>query len=533
MAISSPSLGNDRLGPYELLRRLAIGGMGEIFLARQRGPAGFDRLVAVKRLLPELAERPELVEMFIDEARIAAHLAHPGIVHIHELGRDAGEYFLVMEYVPGQNLARLGDRAEREGVALPRPLAVHLVAEVARALDFAHEARDSQGAPLGVVHRDVSPHNVLVSIHGDVKLMDFGIAKARNKSHRTETGVVRGKLSYMSPEQLAGAAVDRRTDVFAAGVMLWELTLGRRLWEDADAATRLRAGAIPPPRAVDPDYPPELDAIAMAALEHEPSRRTATAGELAGALRAYLGGATADPREELGALVRRLFPQESAQAVEILSGTASAAVTHAVAGTAAVVAHAHTVASAPAVVAAPVAPQPRRRWLVPAAVIVAAAGGLTAFVASREQTRSPAAPVAAATPVDAGAAVADPPDAAPPPVVVAPAPDAAPPAVAKRPPPTKKTPPPSAPPDAGAPPPVITPPVVKGTLAIDAEPAGKIRVGGVDHGWTPNTLELDEGNHAVTVENAGARHETTARVVAGKKTKCRLTQGTLRCDPPR
>ena len=231
-----PGLARTKIGRFELLHRFAIGGMGEIFLARERGVAGFDRQVVVKLLIPELAEQPDLVTLFIDEARIAANLAHPNIVQIFDFGRDDGSYFLAMEYVPGQNLARLCARAVRDPSGLfTRELAVHVVAEMARGLDHAHRAKDADGKALGIVHRDVSPHNLLLSIHGDVKVMDFGIAKAANALHRTATGVIRGKYGYMSPEQLAGEDLDLTTDVYSAGIVLWELTLMRRLWPGACA----------------------------------------------------------------------------------------------------------------------------------------------------------------------------------------------------------------------------------------------------------------------------------------------------------
>jgi len=308
------SLTRTRIGRFELIHRFAIGGMGEIFLARERGVAGFERQLVIKLLIPELAEQPDLVTLFIDEARIAANLAHPNIVQIFEFGRDDGVYFLAMEYVPGENLARIcGRAAKAPHPPLTRELAVHVVAEMARGLDFAHHARDAEGKPLGIVHRDVSPHNLLLSIHGDVKVMDFGIAKAANTLHRTATGVLRGKLGYMSPEQLAGDSVDLTTDVYSAGIVLWELTLMRRLWSGYDELAVLvqaRAGKIPRPSEIDPSYPRDLEEIAMRAVARDHTQRTPSASVLAAELRGWLAhhGVVIE-RGALGNVVKELFPE--------------------------------------------------------------------------------------------------------------------------------------------------------------------------------------------------------------------------------
>jgi len=302
----------DKLGPYELGERLGAGGMGEVYLARHVGIAGFRRLVAVKRLkrrglagaLPEV-----LIERFVDEARIAALLVHPNIVSVYDFGRDGDGFYLVMEYVDGGSLASV----LAGGVVLSREVAVHIVAEVARAADHAHRARDLEGHALRVVHRDISPHNVLLSRAGDVKLADFGIARADNQLSRTATGSVLGKVAYMAPEQLAGRAVDGRADVFALGVLLWELTVGGAPFPPT-AARRAGCAVLPPPGAIDPEYPPELEAIAMAALAEEPDARTATAGELARALDGFLDQrGVRVRREHIAALVPARPPAVGAQ----------------------------------------------------------------------------------------------------------------------------------------------------------------------------------------------------------------------------
>jgi tetratricopeptide (TPR) repeat protein len=297
---------------YTPIERLAIGGMGEIFLARETGFAGFERLVVIKRLLPELAARREHTEMFLDEARIVANLSHPNIVQVHDLGCDEQGFYIAMEYVPGGDLAQLVDRLAARQEVLPRDLAIYVVAELARALAFAHSARDANGEPLAIVHRDVSPHNVLLSRHGDVKLMDFGIAKAANALHRTTTGTLRGKYGYMAPEVLyrgpARPPIDGRADVFAAGVMLWELTLGRRLRESCDELEALegaRSGLVPAPESIDPAYPEQLSAVVRRAVARDPAERL-DAPSLCDVLGELLHD-TGELRHALGELVVRMF----------------------------------------------------------------------------------------------------------------------------------------------------------------------------------------------------------------------------------
>jgi hypothetical protein len=288
--------------------------MGEIFLAQQ-AIAGVDRLVVLKRLLPALAEEPTQLAMFIDEARIAANLTHPNIVQVFEFGQDAQGYFIVMEYVPGHNLGRVLGRAVRDQLSIAPEVGAFIVAELARALDHVHHALDSDGKPLEIVHRDISPTNVLVSYRGDVKLMDFGIARAANRAHRTNDGSVRGKFAYMPPEQIHGQVVDARADVFAAGVVLWELTLHRRLFEGAGDLDVLRAALeqpIPLPSSIDPAYPRELESIVMAALERDPARRIASAAALAAGLKAF-GKTRPVDRDDVAALMKGLFPSDAAE----------------------------------------------------------------------------------------------------------------------------------------------------------------------------------------------------------------------------
>jgi serine/threonine protein kinase len=307
---------------YHVIRRLAIGGMGEIFLARQ-AIAGVHRLVVLKRLLPELAEDPQQLAMFVDEARIAANLAHPNIVQVHEFGEDEQGHFIVMEYVPGVHVGRLLTRALRDQQPLEPRIGGFIVHEVARALDHAHRARDTCGTPLDIVHRDISPQNVMISFAGDVKLMDFGIASAAIRARRTNDGTIRGKFPYMSPEQIESKQLDARSDVFALGVVLWEITLNHRLFAgetDYDVIRAVLDSPIPRPRSIDPDYPSALEDVVMSALERDRDRRLASAGELASGLKAFLKEQPTD-RDDLAARLAVLFPEDAADVAKLQEHT--------------------------------------------------------------------------------------------------------------------------------------------------------------------------------------------------------------------
>src|SRR5207248_2792303 len=212
-----------KFGKYLLLERIAVGGMAEVYAAKSFGVEGFERILAIKKILPTMGEDPELVSMFVDEARIAVQLSHPSIVQVLELGKHDETLYIAMEYISGRDLRQLLDRFRRRGHPMPIPYACAIAARVCDALDYAHRKRDASGNPLGIVHRDVSPQNVLVSFDGAVKLIDFGIAKAERRLQKTQSGILKGKVSDMTPEQVRGGPVDHRSDVFAAGVLLWEL----------------------------------------------------------------------------------------------------------------------------------------------------------------------------------------------------------------------------------------------------------------------------------------------------------------------
>ena len=281
MDARSPS----RYGKYEVVGRLATGGMADLFLSRQRGPSGFETLAVIKRIRPHLAANAEFVRMFLDEARLAAQLRHPNVVTVYDAGQERGEYFFVMEYVHGRDLHAVIAAAAARGRQLSLDETLSIAAGVCAGLHHAHERTDAKGAPLGIVHRDISPSNVLVGFEGAVKLADFGIAKATQAaSTEPGTNTLRGKLSYISPEQMLGHPLDRRADLYALSVVLYELTTGARPHDDAPtefvAMQRTLEAPVPLPSARRPGYPEDLERIVMRGLERQPEKRWWTAREL-------------------------------------------------------------------------------------------------------------------------------------------------------------------------------------------------------------------------------------------------------------
>jgi len=276
---------------YEVIRRLAMGGMGEIFLARQKGVAGFDRLAILKSLLPDLAKDKELVGQFLDEARIAANLNHPNIVGIYELGEWEGVYFLAMEYIKGESFADLARAAREHEVGVPWHVSVRLVRDTALGLDHAHHATDAAGTPLNIIHRDVTPQNIMVRLDGVVKVLDFGIAKSAASASRTSAGEVKGKLQYMAPEQIRGEPFDHRSDQFALGVVLWEMATGRRLFPGASPVEIFRnilTHNVPKPSSFIPGFPADLEEIVLKMLMDKPDDRYSRCKEAATALSGWL-----------------------------------------------------------------------------------------------------------------------------------------------------------------------------------------------------------------------------------------------------
>jgi serine/threonine-protein kinase len=289
------------LGRYELVAHLATGGMGDVHLARMAGPAGFERWVVVKVLLPELAPSARFRDMFFHEARLAARLSHPNVCEVLDLGEDAGTYYIVMPYLDGIPFAALMDRPAALSASSHRRAVAGVIAQACDGLHHAHQMTDADGTPLGVVHRDVSPSNVMVLRDGVVKVLDFGIAKSRTSTTVTERDVIKGKPAYMSPEQLAEGAVDRRADIFCAGILLYEAVTGRRLYaRDGAIATARAVLEDPVPTAADlPDVPAPLADVIARALAKQPYQRFATAEqlkrELVGAMSA--DGGPMDPAE--------------------------------------------------------------------------------------------------------------------------------------------------------------------------------------------------------------------------------------------
>ncbi|HYO59424.1 serine/threonine protein kinase [Archangium sp.] len=309
------------VGKYVIKRKLAEGGMAEIYLATSVGPEGFEKEVVIKRVRSFLSSNEDFVQMFITEARLASRLDHANVVQIFGFDKHEDSYYLIMEYVRGCSLWDLRKRCREKGISIPPVLVAHIGAQVAAGLHHAHRLKSADGEPLHLVHRDVTPHNVLLSFDGAVKLTDFGIAKASNKL--TQPGVLKGKFAYMSPEQSRGEAVDARTDVFALGVVLWEMLTGGRLFDGDSELAVLRAvreSVITPPARLNPDVPEELDEVVSIALERDPEARYQSAGELERALaECVLHRATSVDDTDVGTFVRRLFDVPLTQFIPVPS----------------------------------------------------------------------------------------------------------------------------------------------------------------------------------------------------------------------
>ena len=317
-AVESPSV-SDHYGQYEILERIASGGMAELYRARRSGVEGFQKIVAIKKILPHLADNEGFITMFADEAKLAAQLNHPNIVHIYDLGKiEGGGYFIAMEHVEGRDLRAILDSARELGTPLPVPLAVYISSKVASALDYAHRRRDADGRDMHIVHRDVSPQNILISYEGDIKLCDFGIAKAASKVSQTESGALKGKIQYMSPEQAWGKPIDRRSDLFSLGSVLYELLTEQKLFHgdsDLTVLENVRKASAEPPSAANPDVPKALDAIVLRALAKEPEDRYANASDLLRDLEQVLYSYSPAPGSaDLAIFLHRLQAEESAVA---------------------------------------------------------------------------------------------------------------------------------------------------------------------------------------------------------------------------
>ncbi|MFU8803694.1 MAG: serine/threonine protein kinase [Bradymonadaceae bacterium] len=292
-------------GKYCLLERVSVGGMAEVFRAKPfHAPQG-KRHLALKRILPHLAENDEFIQMFIDEAKLTVQLRHPNIVQIYELGQFQSSYYILMEYIAGQDLLALQKLARRERSIMSVAQACFIIKEVARGMDYAHRKVDANGAPLNIIHRDISPQNVLVSYAGDVKVIDFGIAKAAVQNTHTQVGVLKGKFGYMSPEQVSGLPIDRRSDIFAMGTLFWELLTNRRLFKgehEFDTMQQIKNPEVMPPSLRNPEVPEEVERIVLRALAKDREERYQWASELGDELETYL--ANLSPPYQQGMLNR-------------------------------------------------------------------------------------------------------------------------------------------------------------------------------------------------------------------------------------
>lgn len=304
----------ETIGRYEIITPIASGGMGTVYAGRLVGIAGFERLVSIKVIHPHLAAKTSFIEMFLDEARLAARIHHPNVAEIHEVGEDHGIYYMVGELVLGQDLHRLIETADGQGMTIPRPVIAGLLSDVAKGLHEAHELRDEDDVPIHLVHRDISTSNILVSYKGYAKLIDFGVAWARRRLTHTRDGAQKGKIGYMPKEQLLGQPVDRRADIFALGVVLYTATVGNHPFpydNEGEQVAKMLKGEFSSPRMVNSDIEPELEAIILKAMATEPEDRYQTAAEMEKELLVFVSQhAVGDTKKQLADLMHSLFRKE-------------------------------------------------------------------------------------------------------------------------------------------------------------------------------------------------------------------------------
>ena len=424
-----------RFGKYEILEHMATGGMAEIYLARASGIENFEKLCVIKRILPGTASDPEAIKMLLDEARSVATLHHSNIVQVFDIGQTDGEYFICMEYLDGRNVAALEAASAKRGERVTEENAIWIARGVCAGLNYAHQKTDDRGHPLGIVHRDVSPHNVIVTFDGEVKLLDFGLVKAEGRTTTSRSGTLKGKLAYMSPEQCRARPCDRRSDLFSLSIMLWELTTGQRLYTgecDYDFLCAILERDAPRPSTVIPDFPPELEAIIMRGLARDPDARWQTAEELQLALEEY----ARDRKLRVSPIaLRRKMEELFADEIRARSSRHES-----VLGSGSI--HSVRVGTAPSLPARIVGRMRRRLLLGLAAVIVLAALGIT-YAMTRASSASPSAAAVPPPPPTPSASTASSPSPSPLP--------------------TPSAPPPPVPPPSAPPPPVPTPSVATPT----------------------------------------------------------------------
>jgi len=321
-------LDGQRFGKFLLVGELARGGMAEVLLAIQEGIEGFFKVVVIKRILPQISDSPDFLHMFADEARVTARLEHPNLIRTLEFGEQDGQYFTVMEYLAGEDLRHVLKRVAAAGHSLPVGLVAWILIRVCHGLHFAHELTDSAGQPLDLVHRDITPANIVLTYGGEVKLIDFGVAKTSANTSQTRVGTIKGKLAYMSPEQVSGRPIDRRSDVFSTGVVLWELLTARRLFARADDVSTLHAvlkAPVPAPSTLRDDVPPALDAIVSRALARNPDERYPSAEAMASALEELLATQPTIDGRVLGRTLEQLFGSARADAKRAIAQSRSLA----------------------------------------------------------------------------------------------------------------------------------------------------------------------------------------------------------------
>src|SRR4051812_801785 len=306
--------GATRFGKYTLIDRIAVGGMAEIFLARQAGLEGYEKTIVIKRIRPHLSKQASFVKMFLNEAKLAAQLNHPNIVQIYDLGKIGESYFIAMEYIFGRDMRRIIPQADSMGIPFPMVYALKIASSVCEGLFYAHQKVDLYGNPLNIVHRDVTPENIFVSFDGTVKVLDFGIAKAANQIEQTRAGEIKGKLSYMSPEQCMGKMLDCRSDLFSLGVVLYEWLTGFKLFTGDSEVAILKSiteGKIYAPSYFKADIPEAVEAILMKALEKDREKRYQTAWEMQYDLDQFLSQYEFTPSNiHLSNFLKQLFNDE-------------------------------------------------------------------------------------------------------------------------------------------------------------------------------------------------------------------------------
>src|SRR3954469_812240 len=306
--------GSTRFGKYTLIDRIAVGGMAEIFLARQAGLEGFEKTIVIKRIRPHLSKQTSFVRMFLNEAKLAAQLNHPNIVQIYDLGKISESYFIAMEYIFGRDMRRIIPKADSMGIPFPMVYALKIASSVCEGLFYAHQKVDLYGNPLSIVHRDVTPENIFVSFDGTVKVLDFGIAKAANQIEQTKAGEIKGKLSYMSPEQCMGKVLDCRSDLFSLGVVLYEWLTGFKLFTGDSEVAILKSiteGKIYSPSYFKADIPEAVEALLMRALEKDRDKRYQTAWDLQSDLDRFLAEYDFTPTSlHLANFLRQVFHDE-------------------------------------------------------------------------------------------------------------------------------------------------------------------------------------------------------------------------------